>query len=54
MKQILEEWSGKFMTETDVSVNLDNLKVKDGDEFHVRLIPKNREVDDGENLLSAR
>lgn len=66
MKQVLEQWSGKFIIDSgmpeflvnagvkdEVAVNLDGLKVKDGDEFHVRLLPKNREVDDEEDLLSA-
>ena len=53
MKQILEQWSGKFDVDGEIDVNLDSLNVHDGDEFHVRLIPKNREVHDGENHLSA-
>lgn len=53
MKQVLEEWSGKFVIDNEVCTNLDTLKVKDGDDFHVRLLSKNREVDDGEDLLSA-
>lgn len=51
MKQILEEWSGKFEVNGEIDVNLDNLKVKDGDEFHVKLLSKNREVKD--DLLPA-
>jgi hypothetical protein len=51
VKQILEEWSGKFEVNGEIDVNLDNLKVKDGDEFHVKLLSKNREVKD--DLLSA-
>lgn len=53
MKQILEQWSGKFEVNGEIDVSLDNVKVKDGDDFHVRLLPKNREVDDEEDLLSA-
>ncbi len=53
MKQLLEQWSGKFEINGEIDVNLDKLNVKDGEEFSVRLIPKNREVDDGEDLLSA-
>ena len=46
MKEILSEWSGKFKVGDEVCVNLDNLKVKDGDEFHVQLISKRREIED--------
>ena len=53
MKQILEQWNGKFIVDGDVAVNLDNLKVKDGEDFHVKLISKNREVSD-EDLLQTR
>lgn len=53
MKQVLEQWSGKFEIDGEIDVSLDTLKVKDGDDFHVRLLPKNREVDDEEDLLSA-
>ena len=52
MKEILSQWSGKFEFNNDVEINLDNLKVSDGDEFHVRLLPKREEIDD-EDLLSA-
>lgn len=53
MKQILEQWSGKFIVDGEVEMNLDRLKVKDGDNFHVRLVSKNREIKD-EDILSAR
>lgn len=53
MKQILEKWSGKFEFNGNVEINLDNLDVKDGEEFHVRLIPKREEVDDEKDILSA-
>lgn len=46
MKQILEQWDGKFIVNDEIAVNLDDLKVKDGDEFHVRLLSKRREIDD--------
>ena len=55
MKQILEQWSGKFEVNGEIEVNLDNLNVKNGDDFHVRLLSKRREInDDREDLLSAR
>ena len=53
MKQVLEQWSGKFEVNGESTVNLDTLKVKDGDSFHVKLISKRREIDDDEDLLSA-
>ncbi len=51
MKQILEQWNGKFIVNGEVDINLDRLELKDGEEFHVRLLPKNKEVDD--DLLST-
>lgn len=53
MKQVLEQWSGKFEVNGEIAVNLDALKVKDGDSFHVKLISKRREIEDDEDLLSA-
>lgn len=46
MKTILEEWDGKFKIGNDVCVNLDNLDVKDGEDFHVQLLSKRREIHD--------
>ena len=46
MKEILEQWNGKFEIDGEIAVNLDDLKVKDGDEFHVKLLSKRREVSD--------
>ena len=54
MKQILEEWKGKFEVNGEIDVNLDNLKVNDGDEFHVRLLSKRREVNDKDNMSANR
>lgn len=53
MKQVLEQWSGKFEVNGEITVNLDTLKVKDGDNFHVKLLSKRREINDDEDLLSA-
>lgn len=53
MKQILEQWSGKFEVDGEIHIDLDNLKVKDGDDFHVRLIPKRQEIADEEDILST-
>lgn len=52
MKQILEKWDGKFIVDDDICTNLDTLDVKDGDDFHVRLLPKRMEIDD--DILPAR
>lgn len=53
MKQILEQWSGKFEVNGDIEMNLDTLNVRDGDSFHVKLLSKRREISD-EDLLSTR
>lgn len=53
MKQLLEQWSGKFVVNGEVEMDLHSLNVKDGDDFHVRLISKRREIND-EDILSAR
>ena len=52
MKQRLEQWSGKFEVNGEIEVNLDTLKVTNGDEFHVKLISKRREIRD--DNMSAR
>lgn len=54
MKQILEQWSGKFEVDGEIDINLDRLNVKDGEEFHVTLFPKNREVEDEDNMSAYR
>ena len=40
MKQILEQWSGTFEYDDKEHQTLDELEVVDGEEFHVRLIPR--------------
>lgn len=52
MKQILEKWSGKFEVNGEIDVDLHNLNVKDGDDFHVVLLSKRREIRD--DSMSAR
>lgn len=52
MKQILEKWSGKFEVDDEIDVDLHNLNVKDGDDFHVVLLSKRREIRD--DSMSAR
>lgn len=52
MKQILEKWSGKFEVNGEIDVDLHNLNVEDGDDFHVVLLSKRREIRD--DSMSAR
>ena len=52
MKQILEQWSGKFEVNGEIEMNLDNLKLNNGDNFHVKLLSKRREIRD--DSVSAR
>lgn len=52
MKQILEQWSGKFEVDGEIEMTLDNLKVNNGDDFHVKLLSKRREIRD--DSMSAR
>lgn len=52
MKQILEKWGGKFEVGDEIDVDLHNLNVKDGDDFHVVLLSKRREIRD--DSMSAR
>ena len=52
MKQILEKWGGKFEVDDEIDVDLHNLNVKDGDNFHVVLLSKRREIRD--DSMSAR
>ena len=52
MKQILEQWSGKFEVDGEIEMTLDNLKVDNGDDFHVKLLSKRREIRD--DSMSAR
>ena len=50
MKEILEQWDGKFKIGNDIHINLDDFNPKDGDEFHIELLSKRRRLDD-EDLL---
>ena len=49
MKEILEKWSGKFKMNDEIYTDLQNVDLKDGDEFHITLLSKRREVDDEED-----
>lgn len=46
MKEILAEWDGKFKIGDEVHMDLDTLDVKDGDDFHIQLLSKRREIHD--------
>ena len=58
MKAILEQWSGKYELDGDICVDLYDFNPKDGDEFHIKLLSKRREVRgsyaEREDLLQAR
>jgi len=49
MKEILEKWEGKFVVDNEVCTDLHDLKVKDGEDFHVTLLSKRRKVDEEED-----
>lgn len=51
MKEILEQWSGKFEVDGEIHTDLYDLDLKDGDEFHITLLSKNRKVYDEEDIL---
>ena len=51
MKEILEKWSGKFEINGEIHTDLQNIDLKDGDEFHITLLSKNRKVEDEEDIL---
>lgn len=53
MKQILEEWKGKYEVNGEINTDLYNFNPKDGDDFHITLLSKRREISD-EDILSTR
>lgn len=40
MKNILEQWDGEFEIDGEIEEDLDSFNPEDGEEFHVRLLPK--------------
>lgn len=40
MIKLLEQWTGEFEVDGEVSNNLDDLILNDGDDFHIVLEPK--------------
>lgn len=51
MKDILEKWSGKFEVDGEIHNDLYNIDLKDGEEFHITLLSKNRRIEDEEDIL---
>lgn len=48
MKTVLEKWTGKYVVNGEVRVDLHDFNPKDGDDFHITLLSKNREIRDAE------
>lgn len=48
MKAILQKWLGKFEIDNKVYDNLDNVVLKDGEEFHIILLG---EQEDGRTTI---
>lgn len=46
MIRILKEWEGKFEIDGKEKDNLDDVEFKDGENFHIRLIPERGEKND--------
>ena len=42
MKKTLEKWKGKFLVNHEVKDNLKDVKFKNGEEFHIRLLAKRK------------
>ena len=53
MKQILEQWGGKFRVDDEIHNDLHDVELNDGDEFHIELLSKRRVVNEEKDLLSA-
>lgn len=49
MIRILDQWTGKFEVDGEILNDLYDLEYDDGEEFHIRLLSKRREVHDGQN-----
>ena len=48
MKQILEQWKGKFEVDGEIYLDLNDFEFKDGEDFHITLLSKRREIKDKE------
>lgn len=46
MEQLLEQWDGKFEVDGEIYVNLNDFEFNDGDDIHITLLPKRREIRD--------
>ena len=51
MKEILEKWTGKFEVDGEIHNDLYDVNLNDGDDFHIKLLSKNRVVDDADDIL---
>jgi len=51
MKEFLEKWSGKFEVNGEIHNDLYDVDLKDGEDFHITLLSKNRRIEDGEDIL---
>ncbi len=49
MKEILQKWSGKFEINNEIYTDLHDVELKDGEDFHITLLSKRREVSDIED-----
>lgn len=47
MIRILDQWSGKFEVDGEIYNDLYDFEYKDGEEFHIKLLAKRRELGDG-------
>ena len=43
MKKKLEKWKGKFLVNHEIVDDLKKVNIKDGDEFHIKLLAKRKE-----------
>jgi hypothetical protein len=47
MIRILDQWTGKFEVNGEIYNDLYDFEYKNGEEFHIKLLAKRREVKDG-------
>lgn len=47
MIRILDQWTGKFEVDGEILTDLYDIDYEDGEEFHIRLLSKRRDVHDG-------
>ena len=54
MIRILDQWSGKFEVDGKIYNDLYDFEYEDGEEFHIKLLAKRREVRDVEKEIQMR